>query len=111
MRRITPNPYRNDSETRKYSQVIDGTMEYKVDFFLCTNARSTSVSSVTWEDDGSTDLTIANQALSGDVASADVSATSSGYGSLKVTATMADGSKEVQFIEIEIHDPSWKRYA
>jgi len=86
-------------------------MEYKVDFFLCANARSTSVSSVTWEDDGSTDLTIANETLSGDIASADVSSRSSGYGSLKVTATMADGSKEVQFIEIEIHDPSWKRYA
>lgn len=107
MRRITPNPYRKDSEIRQYSQVIEGQQEYKVDFSLTATARSTTVQSVAWSSEGQREVTISGEALSSGVASANVSADYSGHALVKVTATFANSTTDVQYIEIEIHDPEY----
>lgn len=109
MRRILVNPHRNNSEIRKYSQVVDSLIQYTVDFSLAVSDRSdvSSVSSVTWESVGSTLLTFTDSAVASDVATVLISATNCGRGLAKLTATYDTGDIEVQYIKVDIHDPEY----
>ena len=110
MRRITPNPYRNDSEIREFSQVIESAPEYRVDFSLTAMAKGETCDSVTWESKGSQSMTITNKALASSVASANASSANSGYAMIKVAATFSDGTTDIQYIEINVHNPEYRIY-
>jgi hypothetical protein len=111
VRRITINPHRNDAEIRQYSQVINTVEQYRIDFSLVCTERSTTVSSVAWESEGDTTTNFANEALASNIATADISSTQAGSGMIKVTATLADGAKQVQYIELNVKNPESLRYA
>lgn len=102
MRRIFVNPWRNDTEHRSFSQNADSDIVYRVDFSKCASARGTSVSSVAWTSDES--LTVADESLTSGVADGTVSGTNYDKGTVRVTATFANGDTEVQLLSITVDD-------
>ncbi len=102
MKRIFVNPWRNDTEHRSFSQNAGSDIVYRVDFSKCASSRGTSVSSVAWTGDSS--LTISDKTVTSNVADGTVTGTSSCSGTIKVTATFADGDKEVQLLSILVDD-------
>ena len=102
MRRIFVNPWRNDTEHRAFSQNANSDIVYRVDFSKCASSRGTSVSSVAWTSDSS--FTVADETVTSDVADGTVSGTSCGMGTVKVTATFADGDTQVQLLSITVDD-------
>ncbi len=111
MRRILINPNRNDSENRSYSQSVDTEMLFKVDFSNSASVLSTSVSSATAESKGYHALTLTTPSVSSNVVSFYASSETSGYGTVKVTATYASGKKDTQFIKLKITNPEERQYA
>ena len=102
MRRIFVNPWRNDTEHRSFSQNADSDIVYRIDFSKCASSRGTSVSSVAWTSDES--LTVADESLTSGVADGVISSTSYGMGTIRVTATFANGDAEVQILSITTDD-------
>ncbi len=110
-RRILVNPSRNNSENRSYSQSVTTEMLFKVDFSNSASDPSTSVSSSTAESKGSRALTLTTPSVSSNVVSFYASSSTSGYGTVKVTATYASGKKDAQFIKLKITNPEERQYA
>jgi len=109
MRRIFVNPWRNDVETRKFSQNIETDYLYKVDFSKAATSRgSVTVSSVAWTSKGSRTATITGNVLSSGVSSGIVSADNPGNVLIKVVATYSDATTDTQYIEIIVEDPEYK---
>ena len=102
MRRIFVNPWRNDTEHRSFSQNADSDIVYRIDFSKCASSRDTTVSSVAWTSDES--LTVADESLTSGVADGVISSTSYGMGTIRVTATFANGDAEVQILSITTDD-------
>jgi hypothetical protein len=110
-RRILINPNRNNSENRSYSQSVSTEMLFKVDFSNSASDLSTSVSSSTVESKGSRALTLTTPSVSNNVVSFYASSSTSGYGTIKVTATYASGKNDAQFIKLNITNPEERQYA
>ena len=105
MKRMYVDPWRDDRRYRRFSQNVGDNMPYTVDFSASASARGTTVSSVEWKTVGQQTLTATSQALSSGIASAIITSTDEGQGEIKITATYADGNKEVVLAEINIEGP------
>jgi len=103
MRRIHVNPDRDSADVYKYSQVIDAQIPTTVDFSTVATDRGTSVSSVEWDSYGR--LSVTNQALASDIATANVSAGYRRDAILQITATFADTTKDSVFARIRVENP------
>lgn len=105
MRRIQVDPNANDSKVRKYSQVVENDVLHKVDFTKVTTEQSTSVSSVAWTSVGRREADISGATESSGVASAYISSEYSGFATIEVKATLANGNYSTVYFEIQFEDP------
>lgn len=105
MIRIFVDPWRKNTRPRRFSMHKETTRLVTVDFSKAVAERSTSVSSVAWSSEGTQNITITNESLSSNVASADVSSDWSGFGIIKIQATYADGAKETIYAEVRVYSP------
>lgn len=95
-----------DTREHRYSQNKDEITEYKIDFSRLMTERETSASNVTWEAVNGA-ATIANNSLSSDIATADITASKQGMAQIKVTATQADGNNRIVWLKIQCIDPEY----
>ena len=86
-----------------FTQAIDSDIPYAVDFSV-----SASVSSVSAESKGPRSISITTPTVSDGVGTFYVSATSSGQGLVKVTASYADGKQETQYMTVVMNDPEYR---
>lgn len=95
-----------DTREYRYSQNKGESVEYRLDFSRLMTERGTSVSSVAWESLNG-QASIANESLSSDIATADITTSQSGMAQVKATATLADGNIRVKWIKIQAIDPEY----
>lgn len=98
-----------DDKTRRFSQPIDGSPKYQFDFSRLMAERGTSVSSVAWVTQSGS-ASISGEALSDNVASANISGGKADESLVKLTATLADGSTRVKYLRIKTIDPESHSY-
>jgi hypothetical protein len=108
MRRVLVNPRRRDYTPMTFTQAIDSDIPYAVDFSVSASDRGTSVSSVSAESKGPRSISITTPTVSDGVGTFYVSATSSGQGLVKVTASYADGKQETQYMTVVMNDPEYR---
>lgn len=98
-----------DDKTRHFSQPINGSPKYEVNFDRLMTERGTSVSSATWITQSGS-VSISNQSFSSNVATANISGGIADDSLIKLTATLADGSTRVKYLCIKTIDPENHSY-
>jgi CHASE3 domain sensor protein len=90
----------------EYDQFVDEAEKYSIDFTDKTAILDTTVSSVAWAVQEGT-ATIANEALTSDIAEAWITTPTAGCVLIKATATMADSkTTDIKYFKITVAQPA-----
>ena len=105
MRRITDKATDKGAEIILFDQPLSGVESYKVDFGPQADYSGTTLDSVVWTVDQGNSISISGEAVSSNIASANITASSVGQSIIKIAATMADASIRVKYIKMTVTEP------